>query len=243
MRNDELQLGEALEQIRRHALVERGGVAVQVVRAGGVKRRIARRADMDHRRHVQLDHLLIDRIPVRIAQRRIGPIPARRIGIQIAADEAVLQHAAFQLGDAVARRHAGALRQHADTGEVAREQRADPMDQIVARGRPGLAGGRIAEMVTHARGARRKDRQVGAAFLLQLQLAADDALADVVVADRRPRRRGPPLLVCRNLLLPPRLVLARRRGVMPVAIDDHGPSVKFSRVRQSLHTDRCVRSR
>ena len=102
-------------------LHEGGGVAVDVVRAGGVEVRVARGADVDHRRHVELDHLLVERIPVLVGQRRILPVAARRIGVQVAADEAELLDAALELGDAVGRRHAGVLRQLAHADEVLRK--------------------------------------------------------------------------------------------------------------------------
>src|ERR1700733_719151 len=143
------------------------------------------------------------------------------MGVQVAADEAILQHAAFQLRDAVARRYAGRLRQHADADEIVREQRAHPVDQLVARCRPCLAGAGVTEVVPHTGGARREDGQVGAALLLQLQLAVDDAGADLIVGDGRTRWRRLALAVGFNLLGAPGLVLARRRGVMPMAVDDH----------------------
>src|SRR6516165_5887328 len=59
--------------------------------------RVARRADMDHRRNVVLDHLLVDRIPVAVAERRVLPMPARRIGVQIDADESIFVDAALAL--------------------------------------------------------------------------------------------------------------------------------------------------
>src|SRR5580692_5170206 len=179
---------------------------------------------MDHRRHIKLYHLFVQRIPVTIAQRRILPVAAGWIGVQVAADEAVLQHAALQLGDAILRRYAGGLWQHADTDKVTRKQCTDAVDQLVACGSPRLTGGRIAQMVSHAGGTRRADRKIGSAFLLQLQLAAHDAGADLVVADSGARWCRLALRVCRNLLGAPGLVLARRRGVMPMAVDDHGSS-------------------
>ena len=45
---------------------------------------------MDHRRHVECHQLLVERIPVAIGQRRRGPVAARRVGVQVAADEAEL---------------------------------------------------------------------------------------------------------------------------------------------------------
>ena len=123
VRNDELQRREILEEVRRQELHERGRVAVDVVRAGGVEVRVARRAHVDHRRHVELDHLLVERIPLAVGQRRVGPVAARRIGVQVAADEAELLDAALELGDAVRGRDAGRLRQLADADEVLGVQR------------------------------------------------------------------------------------------------------------------------
>src|SRR5205823_167504 len=104
------------------------------------------------------------------------------------------------------------------------EQRTDPIDQLVAGGRPRLAGRRVAEVVAHAGGARREDRQVGAALALHLELAALDRLADLVVGHRRARRRRLAGRVRLDLLLAPALVRTRRGGVVAVAVDDHGPA-------------------
>src|SRR6516162_6400861 len=95
------------------------------------------------------------------------------------------------------------------------------MDQLVAGTGPGFAGRRVAQMVPHAGGARRKDRQIGAALALHLELAIGDRLADFVVGNSRTRWRRFAGLVCLDLLAAPPLVLAGRGGVMAVAIDDH----------------------
>src|SRR5262245_24200276 len=63
MRNDELERREILEQVRRQELHEGGCVAIDVVRAGGVESWVAGGAHVYHRRHIQLHHLLVDRIP------------------------------------------------------------------------------------------------------------------------------------------------------------------------------------
>jgi hypothetical protein len=62
---------------------------------------------VDHRRHVELDHLLVERIPEAVGERRRRPVSARRVGIQIAADESELVDAALQLLDAIGERSAG----------------------------------------------------------------------------------------------------------------------------------------
>ena len=112
VRDEEAQRREVLEQVRGQALHEGRGVGVQVVRAGGVEAGVAARAHVDHRRDVVLDHLLVDRVPVAVGQRRRGPVAARRVGVQVDADDAVLLDALLQLGDAGLRVDAGRLRQH-----------------------------------------------------------------------------------------------------------------------------------
>src|SRR6516165_3683536 len=185
--------------------------------------RVARGADMDHRRNVILDHLLIDRIPVAVAERRVLPMAAGGIGVQIDPDKPVFIDAAVDLGDTVLWRDARTLRQHRYTDKVLRKQRADPVDQLVAGAGPGFADRRIAQVVAHAGGARRKDRQIGAALALHLELATVDRLADLVVGDRRAWRQRLAGLVRLDLLAAPCFVLARRGRVMAVAIDDHAP--------------------
>jgi hypothetical protein len=81
MRDDQLQRGEILEQISLQQLHERGGVRVEVVRAGVVEAGVARRGYVDHRRHFQLAELLVERIPVPVRQRWIPPPTAGGIGV------------------------------------------------------------------------------------------------------------------------------------------------------------------
>ena len=178
-----LSVGKSLNRSDGQELHEGGGVAVDVVRAGGVEGGIARGAHVHHGRHVELDHLLVDRIPVAVGQRRVLPPAARRIRIEVAADEAQLVHAALELGDAVLRRDARHLRQLADADEVLRVELHRPVDQVVADAGP-LRGRRlVAEVMRHAGGARREDGEVGAALALELELRALQALADLIVAD------------------------------------------------------------
>src|SRR5881392_3127609 len=102
------------------------------MRAGAVKIRIDRGADMHHRRHVELDQLLVDRIPPGIGQRRFAPIAAGGIGIEIEADESVRLNAALHLVDASGWANARRLRQLPDPDKVLREQSANAMDELVA---------------------------------------------------------------------------------------------------------------
>src|SRR4051812_27891806 len=98
------------------------------------------------------------------------------------------------------------------------------MDQLIAGRRPCLAGPGIAEVVAHAGGSRREDGEIRAALLLQPQLSIDDAGTDLVVVDGWARRRSLAFAESCNLLRAPSLVLARRSGVMAVAVNDHGAS-------------------
>ena len=77
-------------------------------------------------------------------------------------------------------------------------------------------------MVGHAGGARRKDRQVAAAFLLELELRLD-GLAQHVVGDAKiGARRAPHRIGEAGQLLVPELVQGLRfGGVVAVDIDDH----------------------
>src|SRR5262249_14926644 len=103
-----------------------------------------------------------------------------RIGIEIAADKSHF-HAALQLPDRILRRHARRLRQLTDADEVPRKQRDDARDQIVADLRPFQAYALVADMMAHARGAWRENRQISAALALQFELILFDAFADLVI--------------------------------------------------------------
>jgi hypothetical protein len=101
------------------------------------------------------------------------------------------------------------LRQLGDAGEVVGQERAEAVDQVVADGGPAPARRLGADVVRHAGGAWREDRQVAAAVALELQLRLH-ALDHLLVADaelggalraRRPRRvgQGGELLVAKHL--------------------------------------------
>ncbi len=194
-------------------------------------RRIAAAGDVDHRRHVELDHLLVERIPPLVGHRRRVEIAAGRIGVQVAADEAHLD-AALQLGGGVLRRHAGRLRELADADEVLRIERDDAVDQVVADLGPLLADRLVADVMAHARGARREDRQVGVALALQFELVLLDAFLDLVVAHLQAGARRHRRLVLgvgsRGLILAETMQVLRLGGVVAVAVDDHGfPPLKW----------------
>ena len=223
VRNDEAQRRKILEQIGGQKLHERRGVGVDVVRAGRVEAGVAGRADVHHGGHVELDHLFVQGIPAPVGQGRRGPVATRRVGIQIAADEAQLVDRPLELRDAGARRHARRLRKLAHADEVAGVQGAHAVNQVVALLGPMEARGGVADMMGHRRGPRRKDRDVRPALALQLELRLFEALPNVVVADAdgafgaragRIGQRG-------DLGVAVGLQRLRRRRVMPVAVDNH----------------------
>src|ERR1700732_2980753 len=94
VRDDEFQCGEIFKNVGGEELHESGGVAVQIMGARGVKIRIARSADVNHGGDIELYHLFVERVPEAVGERRIAPMPTRRVRIQVAADEAELFHAA-----------------------------------------------------------------------------------------------------------------------------------------------------
>src|SRR5262249_18478006 len=155
---------------------ERGRVRIQVMRTSGVKVRIAGGADVHHGGNVQLYHLLVERIPLPVGQRRRGPVAARGGGIQGGTDEDELAHAALEFGRAVDGWNPRRLRQLANTNEIVWIERADAVDQIVADAAPASTGRLPSQMVSHGRGARREDRHVGAALTLQLELRLLEAV-------------------------------------------------------------------
>ena len=177
---------------------------------------------MDHRRDVELDHLLVDRIPEAVGERRVGPEAAGRVRVEVAADEAELVHAALELVAAVRRRDARRLRQLADADEVLRVELRQAVDGVVAEDRPLAAGVGGADVVGHAAGPRREDRDVRAALALELELRALDALAELVVRDLqgRPRRRLRRVLQGVDLALAPVEKLLRLGRVVAVTVDD-----------------------
>ena len=105
MRNDDAQVREIAKQVALQKLHEGGGVGIDVVGAGGVETGVARPGNVDHRRHVELDQLFKERIPGAVGQRRCSPMAAGRVGIEIAADEAKLGDAAFELMDGIGNRN------------------------------------------------------------------------------------------------------------------------------------------
>ena len=225
MRDDEFDLRKIGEDIGHHEMHESGGVSAEIERAGGVHCRMAGPADMNHRRHIQIAHGLVERIPVFVAKRQILPVAARRVRVQVAADEAHFLYTAAQFGDACLDRCLRALWQLANRHEILWKDVADTADQVVAMFGPCLGGAGVADMVTHPAGARREHGDIGAALLLDTKLVGLDAFTDLVITDHHHafaadmgRIGGNRILLC----VAPGGNAWRRGGVMTVAINDHG---------------------
>ena len=65
------QIKVALQELH-----ESRGVGVDVVRARGVEVGVAGTGDVDHRRHVEVDHRLVERVPGLVGERQGGPVTA-----------------------------------------------------------------------------------------------------------------------------------------------------------------------
>ena len=224
MRDDEFDLRKIGEHVRHHEMHESGGVRPEIVGTRRVHRRMTGAADMDHRRHVELAHRLVERIPVAVAKRPVLPVAARRVRVQVAADEAHLFDAAPKFGDAAFDRCLGALRQLTDRHEILRKHVADTPDEIVAMFGPGLRCRGVADMMPHPAGTRREDGHVGAPFLLDLQLVAGDAFPDLVIGHRHRCLFADVIGVGGDsflLRVAPGADAGRRGCVVTVAVDDH----------------------
>src|SRR5205085_3473266 len=143
------------------------------------------------------------------------------IRIQVYAYESKASQS-LQLRNAILRRHAGVLRQLTDGREVARQQVADAVDEIVRHARPLDAGRFRADVVRHAGRARRKNRQVASPFALKLQLRLH-ALHELIVGDAELVGSGLAHRVGKSgeLLVAERKQLLRLGGVVAVDVDDH----------------------
>ena len=96
------------------------------------------------------------------------------------------------------------------------------MNQVVAVARPVEARSSITDVVRHRGRARREDRHIGTAIVLELELRLH-ALTQLIVGDldRAGRTGNCWIFQRRNLRVAKYLELFRRGSVVTVAIDDH----------------------
>src|SRR5207244_13653958 len=97
--------------------------------------------------------LLVERVPVPVGDGWRCPVPTRRIGIEVAADEIQLPHAALELCNRVRNGYSGRLRQLAHTDEILGIQVDHAFDEIVVRASPGAGDRLVADVMPHGRGA------------------------------------------------------------------------------------------
>src|SRR5580700_10227431 len=129
MGNYELQGGEDIEQIRKEKLHEGCRVSIDIMGSRGVKDWIATCRDVHHCRNVKFHHRLIKRIPPGISQRRLFPVSAGGIRVQIKSHKTKVLNTSFELGNGVSGTHTRRLRQLTHPNEVARKNSADPVNQ------------------------------------------------------------------------------------------------------------------
>jgi hypothetical protein len=108
---------------------------------------------------------------------------ARRVEVQVAADEAELRDAAIQLRNAACQTDPGGLRQGTNAGEVFRVELRHAVNQIVGVLGPESARILIADVVPHPARPWRKKCKVDAALALHLELVALQALANLIISD------------------------------------------------------------
>ena len=218
------QRREAGEQVALDQLHEGGRVGVEVVRAERVEVGVAGGGDVDHRRHVELDQRLVQREPVRVGERRRGPVPAGRVGVEVAADEAQLLDAPAQLGDGVVERAARRLRAAGTTpakcsgnSPTTRATRS-----LLARAQARAVAG-SGDVVLHRRtpaarraSGRRRARAAPAAGCPRCSRGSPSSLIcpQLRLGQRRVRQPG-------QLGVAERRELRRRGRVVAVAVDDH----------------------
>src|SRR3989442_549991 len=95
------------------------------------------------------------------------------------------------------------------------------MDQVVAGDGPSFARLGGAEMMAHAGGAGRKNREIGSALALNPELAIADRIANLVVSDLRTLGRPRAFRMRFDLRLSPLLVLLGSSRVVTVAVDNY----------------------
>ncbi|MCY1169168.1 hypothetical protein D9M73_91870 [compost metagenome] len=149
---------------------------------------------------------------------------ARRIGVQVDADVAVLLNTLHQFGNAGFRVHARRLRQHGRRHKVVREKLAYAVAQFIADRSPCGRHIEVADVVRHETCTRAEDGQVGAALFHEAQLVLLYGLAQLVIADLQVADLGHHrwILDAGDLLVAPGFQSLGRCGVVTVAVNDDG---------------------
>jgi hypothetical protein len=76
VRDDQFECREILEQVGHNQLHEGHRIGIEIIGAGRMHGRIAAAGNVNHRRHVELDHFFVERIPPFVGQGRRVEIAA-----------------------------------------------------------------------------------------------------------------------------------------------------------------------
>src|ERR1051325_9867991 len=119
--DNDLEFGKSLEHFAMRIKLHRDKflkvIIHLVIRRNHFQAAIVTDRPMHHQRHVELDRLLVKRMPILLVHAR-RVLVAGGIGVQIGADKTEILYAAFELGDTVARIFVLRLRQLCHTAKA-----------------------------------------------------------------------------------------------------------------------------
>ncbi len=177
---------------------------------------------VDVRRHVELDELLVQRVPVLAAEIGRLVVALARIRVEQAADETVFRDAALELRQRGGDRFARRLGQAGDAGKPLRQHAAELRDVAVDALDPAVHDAARTLSVEHREGPRRDELYVGAGAIDGVEIAARlHQPKHLVVADGRRRRAV--ARAAREQQREPGVELGRSAEVA-VNVDDHAKS-------------------
>ena len=197
-------------------------------------------AAVDVQRDLHLDRLLVERIPVRIGERRRLIEAFTRIGIEQHADEPEFVDRVVDLVEGGFDRQSGALRNAGDAAKARRVKFHRLGDQLVVRARPQLRVGEAAAVDLLER-PRRDELDVRPDLVHQLDVAVGRFL-ELVVGDRS---QGGAVLAARNDEGAPVRVERRGSDQVRVRVDNHvgglrcprGPALPGEYIPRHEHFD------
>ncbi len=172
VRDEDLQAGKVNEHGRIDETVDGDRLLVDEVQRVRLAFRVARAGRMDMTDDVELAQLLVQRIPVAVAERRsLRCAVLVRIRIDQTTLESELADAALELGERLFDRRAGGLGQAGDAEELVRHELAASVDDVVRFLGPVVDDLRRLLGVHHLERPRRNALHVYAAGLHVLEMA------------------------------------------------------------------------
>ena len=219
MRNNEAKAGEILEQIAFDQLHECDGIGGDIICAGRMQAGVTTARNVDHRGHIEFDHLFVERIPICVGQWRRCKMSAAGVGVEVTAYETHVD-AALQFGDAALHVCCWRLRQHANRRKDIGIQLGAAFDKVVIGARPGGRDTLITDMRCHRGRTRRENRHIRRAFFQQTDLVRFQGFTNFIIGNSRIWRGRLAGFECGDLCLPPCVMHGRCGGVMAVAINN-----------------------